>query len=121
MQGGKEVRVLSCEECIKACQNDPPCHECKNPKLYRSNLLAWDIWLKCNNYARGVSMVDVAPIQMDMVMRLVEMYDGSMEDFDKVMLIEEKALPLIREKSESENKSKGPVIPNDEFGKKRRR
>jgi len=95
---------VSCEECTEIVfKGDPPCHDCPRPKLIRSNALAWDIWVKCNNYGRGVSFADIATIEMKTLLDLLEVYDGSREDFEKVLFIEEIALPILRERNKEES------------------
>jgi hypothetical protein len=45
---------------------------------------------------------------------MVEMYDGSKEDFDKVLFIEQLALPILRDRSKDESDSSKDDFKSDD-------
>lgn len=86
--------------------------------MYHENELAWNIWSICSKYARGVSFSDIAEIVISEVRALVIDYEGTLDDFEKVLLIEETALPLIREIQK--NRRKAEEQKKEFFGNNRR-
>lgn len=55
--------------------------------------------------------MDVGSIEIKNVIDLVQIYDGSLEDFEKVFFIEDIALPIIRENTK--DSSSEEIKPED--------
>lgn len=96
------MKNADCEECQKVYElhhEDPPCEECPKPKdLFVESRLSWTLWCLCSGFSRGLSMSELAPINIDTALKLVEAYDGTVRDFESILLIESIALPILREK-----------------------
>jgi len=63
------------------------------------------VWSICSRFARGVSFSDIAEISISEARSLLIDYEGYLEDFEKVLLIEEIALPLIRKMQKSKREA----------------
>lgn len=60
------------------------------------NDTSWFLWTLCSNYGRGAGE-GIHPIQINNVCVICELYDATIEDFEKVLWIEEHAYPILVE------------------------
>jgi hypothetical protein len=84
---------------------DPPCDECGRPDYLPSNRRAWKVWDMCSNFERPAAMGGVMAIPATSVIQIVKEYGGGERDVDKVLFIESKMLPYIREQAKSQSSS----------------
>ena len=97
---------MECSECAEVYDGEPPCDECNKPELFISNQLAWQVWQVCSQFERPAGFGGIVPIRALSAARLVEMYGGSLSDFEKVLHIENQMLPYYRDQAESKQSKK---------------
>ena len=78
----------------------PPCGECEKPTWDVENILAWDLWLMVNKRDRPVSFNGPLPLSTQSVLNLCELYDASIEDFEKILEIDDIIFPKLNAKEE---------------------
>jgi len=72
------------------------------------NALAWKIWNVAGSRDRPVTMAGVGFIPSTAILALCELYDGTLEDFEKILLLDNSF--LLNLKSNSDNKSPEKTI-----------
>jgi hypothetical protein len=92
---------FNCDFCKLTYSGNPPCGTdiCEAPPLELSytNRLSWELWLIASNYGRGDGE-GFFPIKASEVLSLCEAYDASLDDFEKILYVEENIRPYLEEK-----------------------
>lgn len=97
---------MGCEECSIAYDEDPPCDDCEMPEPFLSNQLAWKVWQICSKFERPPSFGGVPPISAIRAAQVLDLYDGTLADFEKVLTIEDEMLPWLREEQKRNSPKK---------------
>jgi len=96
---------------------NPPCDTCQKPKeLLIENHLSWKIWAICDRTSRQIGFSSIGPIDVKTAIELCHAYDGYLEDFEKVLMIEDIVFPRLisqakkRADLEASQKKRKPTI-----------
>lgn len=100
---------LSCDDCTDTFKNfndDPPCDDCSKPKyLFSENELAVKLWQICSYHSRPVAgMGGVMPLMISEVKAVCEVYRANLQDFEKILKIEQAVFPMIQERHKESSK-----------------
>ncbi len=76
----------------------PPCDTCDRPDLDSSNTTAWELWVRLSKLDRPVGFAGFLPLPTLKMAEFCEMYDATLEDLEKMVLIEEILFPTINKK-----------------------
>ena len=86
---------------------EPPCDNCSCEDLLKCNQFAWMIWKICHEFERpidaGMGGVMHKPVPARSMIAINDAYGGTERDLEKVMLIERKMLPFIREQAQQDS------------------
>ena len=93
----------TCENCRYAYDGNPPCEECNKPKLLPQNQKAWMAWNVLSIHDRP-SGWDIECIPSQAILHYCELYDLSVQDFEKILFIDERMISKQIEKSDSKVK-----------------
>lgn len=88
------------------------CEDCEAPYLMSGNYVSWKVWMLCHSHDREYGF-GLGSINTDAIAQEMQRRGGRMEDYDKVLLIESAAYPLLKkqsdinsDKKQQENKAK---------------
>lgn len=123
---GASATPVSCDECktvYNEMNEEPPCEGCQlfKPELHEDNLLAWNVWnrlnrtrqrkpivfqrskkINGNNGSETVIRTFFDPLDITKAIPLLEMYDGTVTDFEKIEYIESRLFPQMNQQGSND-------------------
>lgn len=81
----------------------PPCNtDCQKPFLMEENEFVWNLWKRASHFDRPMGFGGALPLGTKLMFDICEQHDATMEDYEKMIVIEEVMYPKLVKKDQGE-------------------